>query len=187
MPTPHQRQQEILDFLEKRGNCSIQELSELLSVSAMTIHRDLDKLTGDGAVIKVHGGAMLRPVARAANFKSMCSMCRQSVRGQLVFSLQFNDEKEKEACCPHCGLMMLNMQNPILMLATDFLSGNKINALQAAYLVQPDLKTCCSPSVLSFSAREDAQRFQQGFGGALMSFSETRGFLSDSHALPDTI
>ncbi len=66
MSTAYQRQQKILDCLSERESCSIQELSELLSVSTMTIHRDLDKLADEGAVVKVHGGAILRPAAAPA-------------------------------------------------------------------------------------------------------------------------
>ncbi|MBT3314138.1 MAG: DeoR family transcriptional regulator [Anaerolineae bacterium] len=185
MSTAYQRQQKILDCLSERESCSIQELSELLSVSTMTIHRDLDKLADDGAVVKVHGGAILRPTtAPATEYASACPMCQQIVREQLAFVLQFDDESSKQACCPHCGLMMLNMQNPTLILATDFLHGNKVNALQATYLIKADLKTCCSPAVIAFASTEDAERFQQGFGGEMMNFSEAKSFLSSTHAPP---
>ena len=188
MSTAYQRQKRILDCLAEKDSCSIQELAELLDVSAMTIHRDLDKLAEDGEVVKVHGGAILRAsAAPAVAHASTCPMCQQSVREQLAFTLQFDDESSKQACCPHCGLMMLNMQNPTLILATDFLHGNKVNALQATYLIKPDLKTCCSPAVLAFASPDDAKRFQQGFGGETMSFSTAKAFLDSSHAPPKNI
>jgi hypothetical protein len=184
MTISHRRQQKILDCLNEEETCTIQELAELLSVSAMTIHRDLDKLADQGKVVKVHGGAMLRPDPSVESASSVCLMCKQGVREQLAFVLQFDDDGQKQACCPHCGLMMLNMQNPTLMLATDFLHGNKVNALQATYLIRPDLKTCCSPAVVAFASLDDAQRFQQGFGGEMMNFSEAKSFLSSTHAPP---
>ena len=151
MTSSHQRRQEILKHLAENESSSIQELAGLLSVSTMTIHRDLDKLAENGSVVKVHGGAILRPTtAPAVDHASICPMCQQSVREQLAFVLQFNDGSQKQACCPHCGLMMLSMQDPILILATDFLHGNKVNALQAIYVINPDLKTCCSPAVVVF-------------------------------------
>ncbi len=185
MTTAYQRQQKILNCLKEEEVCTIQKLAELLSVSAMTIHRDLGKLTEQGLTLKVHGGAMLRPSAPLLPDSSpTCLMCKQGIRGQLAFSLQFDDDEQKLACCPHCGLMMLNMQNPSRTLATDFLHGNKVNALQAIYLINPALKTCCSPAVISFATKDDAQRFQQGFGGELMNFSEARTFLNSTHTLP---
>jgi len=186
MASAHQRQQEILGSLAEKGSCTIQELADILSVSIMTTHRDLDKLAEQGAVIKVHGGAILsQDNQKRIDSTSTCLMCKQGVRAQLAFVLQFENDEQKHACCPHCGLMMSNMQNPALMLATDFLRGNKVNALQAIYLLKPDLNTCCSPSVLSFAEYRDAQRFQHGFGGELMNFSETRAFLSSTHAPPE--
>ena len=188
MPKTHQRQEQILACLKEKKSCTIQELAELLSVSTMTIHRDLDKLDEDGALLKVHGGAILRPhPKRRTESASACPMCQHSTRAQLAFVLQFENDEQKQACCPHCGLMMSNMQSPTLLLATDFLYGNKVNALQAIYLIKPDLKTCCSPAVISFSTHEDAERFQQGFGGELMGFSETRAFLTSTHAVPDMV
>lgn len=184
MTLAHQRQEKIAAHLSETETCTIQELAEEFSVSSMTIHRDLDKLSEQGEVIKVHGGVMLRPSPKATDAPSTCPMCQQGVREQLAFSLQFDDGSSKQACCPHCGLMMLNMDEPSLMLATDFLHGNKVNAVQAIYLVKPILKTCCSPAVISFELREDAQRFQQGFGGELMDFVAARDFLSSAHALP---
>lgn len=186
MKTAYLRRQEILSHLRKNDSGSTQELAELLSVSAMTIHRDLDRLAEDGEVVKVHGGAiLLRPTTPlASNHASTCPMCQQSVREQLAFVLQFNDKSQKQACCPHCGLMMMNMQSPALVLATDFLHGNKVNALQATYLIAPELKTCCSPAVIAFSSYEDAQHFQQGFGGEIASFLKTKDFLSSTHTPP---
>lgn len=183
MKTAYQRRQEIVEQLTQHETCSIQSLAALFSVSTMTIHRDLDKLVEDGLVLKTHGGAILKPDApSAASEGATCAMCQQPVREQLAFVLQFDEEHSKQACCPHCGLMMLNMQDPALVLATDFLHGNKVNALQATYLVKPELQTCCAPAVLAFASPDDAERFQQGFGGEMMGFSAAKDFLSSTHA-----
>ena len=52
-----QRQQLILREVRRRGSVRVSELSELLSVSDMTVRRDLDVLADSGLVEKVHGGA----------------------------------------------------------------------------------------------------------------------------------
>ena len=185
MTTAHQRRQEIVEQLTQHEACSIQELAALFSVSTMTIHRDLDKLVEDGLVLKTHGGAILKPdTPSTVSEGTACAMCQQPVREQLAFVLQFDEAHSQPACCPHCGLMMLNMQNPMLVLATDFLHGNKVNALQATYLVKPELQTCCAPAVLAFASADDAERFQQGFGGEMMGFTAAKDFLSSTHAPP---
>jgi DeoR/GlpR family transcriptional regulator of sugar metabolism len=55
-----QRQQVIVDEVKRRGAVRVAELTALLSVSDMTIRRDLDVLAGEGLLEKVHGGATAR-------------------------------------------------------------------------------------------------------------------------------
>jgi DeoR/GlpR family transcriptional regulator of sugar metabolism len=54
-----QRQARILDEVRRAGGVRVSELTTLLGVSDMTIRRDLDQLAADGAIQKVHGGAVL--------------------------------------------------------------------------------------------------------------------------------
>jgi DeoR/GlpR family transcriptional regulator of sugar metabolism len=54
-----QRQARILDEVRRAGGVRVSELTALLGVSDMTIRRDLDQLATDGAIQKVHGGAVL--------------------------------------------------------------------------------------------------------------------------------
>jgi len=55
-----QRQALILDEVRRSGGARVSDLTTLLSVSDMTIRRDLDQLAADGVIQKVHGGAVLR-------------------------------------------------------------------------------------------------------------------------------
>ncbi|MEJ7775106.1 MAG: DeoR/GlpR family DNA-binding transcription regulator [Nocardioidaceae bacterium] len=54
-----QRQTAILDSVRRQGAVRVSDLADELSVSEMTIRRDLDALAGNGLVDKVHGGATL--------------------------------------------------------------------------------------------------------------------------------
>ena len=53
------RRKQILEVLRAKGGVRLTELSEELSVSEMTIRRDLDSLQKDGLIERVHGGAVL--------------------------------------------------------------------------------------------------------------------------------
>lgn len=57
---PAHRRQKIIEILEKKDYAEISYLSQLFSVSEMTIRRDLEKLESDGQVIRVYGGAKLK-------------------------------------------------------------------------------------------------------------------------------
>src|SRR5687768_17124747 len=51
------RSRQITKLLAERGECSVEELSQVCGVSDMTIRRDLQKLADDGQVVRTHGGA----------------------------------------------------------------------------------------------------------------------------------
>jgi DeoR/GlpR family transcriptional regulator of sugar metabolism len=55
----HERAERIVERLRERGTVSAQELVRMLRVSAPTIRRDLERLEGEGALRRVHGGAFL--------------------------------------------------------------------------------------------------------------------------------
>jgi len=53
-----ERQKRVLEIIRQRNAVRVDELCEALSVSPATIRRDLEILEGDGAVRRVHGGAV---------------------------------------------------------------------------------------------------------------------------------
>src|SRR6185503_5997741 len=55
-----QRHLKILDEIRRTGAVRVQELTQALGVSDMTVRRDLHQLSKDGLIHKVHGGAILR-------------------------------------------------------------------------------------------------------------------------------
>lgn len=53
-----QRQEVILERLEKKGSITVTEIKELLKISESTIRRDITALHKEGKLIKVFGGAV---------------------------------------------------------------------------------------------------------------------------------
>lgn len=53
------RHQRVLEILQETGTASVAELGSRLSVTEMTIRRDLESLENDGALKRFHGGAKL--------------------------------------------------------------------------------------------------------------------------------
>ncbi len=173
--SPVERERQILDLVRKHGSVSIQELAEALSVSTMTIHRDLDRLENRGHIIKQHGRASL--VEETAR-EDLCAMCGKSNRGKRVFIIYLSNGEQKNACCAHCGLMLLTVAKGAWQSMTmDFLHGHMVSANQAIYLIGCDLTVCCVPTILTFGSRTEAERFQSGFGGKLASMDETIHYL----------
>ncbi len=62
---PASRRAQVAALVEERGEVTVTELVTSLGVSADTIRRDLDELATRGLVVRTHGGATHRQLARA--------------------------------------------------------------------------------------------------------------------------
>lgn len=178
---PTARQNQILQWLAEQQTLTIEELTARLNVSAMTIHRDLDALVQAGQVAKVHGGVTLA-AQHAHSAAQTCALCHVAVHDRSAFIIQVQDADPIIACCPHCGFHLLGDGPAVVsVLVKDFLYGRTLNAVQAHYLVDSTVHTCCLPGVLCFATRADAERFQKGFEGRLVDYAALRAHLSASH------
>ncbi len=177
MTTDIDREKKILELLQKQGSASIQELVEVFGVSNMTIHRDLNKLEKAGSIQKKHGGVSLVSQPPAED-PGHCAMCNKIISERTIFIVQLESGEQKRACCAHCGLMIQSQSKDVLQsLTADYLHGHIISANQAIYILGSDLAICCMPSVLSFGLRQDAEKFQKGFGGTIANIEETLQYL----------
>ena len=181
-----ERQNQIAELLAERGSVQVDDLVNLLGVSKMTVHRDLDALEADGRLRKVHGGAALPE----AGHSEECTFCHGSIPpdSRSKVTLHLADGTHHHACCPHCGLLALSALGSAVasVLVTDFLYGRVVNARSAAYVVNPALDICCAPTTLAFQARTDAERFQRGFGGQVLDLTEAVAALQNAMALTVT-
>jgi DeoR family fructose operon transcriptional repressor len=58
---PAVRRAQILERIQRDGGVSVADLARELTVSSITVHRDLEQLSRDGLVERVHGGARVIP------------------------------------------------------------------------------------------------------------------------------
>ncbi len=179
--SPGLRQAQILDWLRAEHLMQIDQIVERLGVSLMTVHRDLDQLVREGMAEKAHGSVRLPRERSAEAVTTICRLCGGSLPERTRVILQ-RGESVHSACCPHCGVLMLEQLGPdVISLASDFLYGRMVNMRQAVYLVNSEIAPCCLPGVLCFASARDAAQFQRGFGGDILSFDAVRQFLQDGH------
>ena len=57
---PAQRRERIVQFLQRHGAVTLQQLAQALEASVSTLRRDLDGLEAEGVLDRTHGGAILR-------------------------------------------------------------------------------------------------------------------------------
>lgn len=60
-PLSFERRQRILEIANERHPISVEELAAMFPVSAITIRRDLDRLSEERLLRRVHGGAVALP------------------------------------------------------------------------------------------------------------------------------
>jgi len=58
---PTERQQKILELLEQVGRVTVTDLSQMFTVSEVTIRADLQTLAARDLIVRTHGGAVLAP------------------------------------------------------------------------------------------------------------------------------
>lgn len=171
---PNVRQEQILKWLGESQSLSIEDLVNRLHVSVMTVHRDLDQLVRSGQVAKVHGGVMLdQPREQHQRAIQLCRACGIPAPERTMMIIQLPKSEPYHACCPHCGFFLLKeLSSNASVLAREFIYGRMVNASQAFYLAESSVTLCCQPSHLCFACIEDAQRFQQGFGGQILTYDD---------------
>lgn len=179
---PVERRGKIIEWLKAEPVLTIDELAGRLSISNMTVHRDLDVLSNRGLVEKVHGGVRLTIPQADLDGDDVCAMCHMPIGKRLYFVINVKDKTPISACCAHCGLLILSQQDHVVMaLLRDFIYGRIINVRQAFFVIGSQISLCCEPSVLAFATMPDAMSFSQGFGGEVMSFVQATQYLSESH------
>jgi DeoR family transcriptional regulator, copper-sensing transcriptional repressor len=168
------RQREILKLVEEKNNISIEDIRQTLGISQATAYREIQDLSQMGLVAKVPGG-----ISQLEQSSTRCVQCRGETNARTTFIIEQKDGKKLSACCSHCGMMALaNNSNVSTAMTVDFIYGKMLNVSQAWYVLNSAVVLCCSPSILSFSNREDATRFTQGFGGEVMDFTNAQKSLN---------
>lgn len=178
---PIERQNFIKKLLLKNKSMKISELSSSLSVSEMTIHRDLKPLVDEGFVIKTFGGVTLSEQIDQLTGNS-CIYCNQCVHDKLSFRLVLDHNDIEIACCGHCGLLRFHQIEVKVrqVMCQDFLRLTTLNAKKAYFVLETTLQLgCCQPQLLPFEHLEDAEKFVKGFKGRISSFDEALKFVLD--------
>ncbi|MDI6784492.1 MAG: nitrous oxide reductase accessory protein NosL [bacterium] len=128
-----------------------------------------------GIILVVVGLGYLRGSSASQPIQSyLCKSrgCNGVCNGSTQCIIQYWDGKKEYYCCPHCAfperIWKLGHGDQIRKVTVvDFGTGKTINAVGAYYLVDSNLHLCCSPSIVAFRTKLQAERFQQNYGGVI--------------------
>lgn len=120
---------------------------------------------------------------------AVCQICRRPMHRATSNLVTLDDGTEVELCCPRCGLHFQEGRTDVVSSrVTNFLTGERIAAQDATYVVGSSVHPCCSedeiladrsgieyertwdrclPSVIAFASEEDAGSFQAQHGGEI--------------------
>ncbi len=168
------RREKILEILKEKQEITVKELSNIFNVSEMTIYREIKELEKEGHIKRKHGSILLNTEKNKETISvSNCPICSKPITRAHPYKITVEDT-EIETCCEHCGLMMHKKleDKKVSALTYDFITENPVSALNAYYVVGSEAIPCCSPSVIPFASKSDAEKFAKGFGGKVMTFIE---------------
>ena len=180
------RKKKIIEILEKKGEVTVKELSNIFNVSEMTIYRDVKALEKEGFIKRKHGSILLNTSDNVDERTiKTCPICEKPITRTHPYKIVIDGKKAVEACCEHCGLMLHKKyeNQEVTAMTYDFITEKPVNVLDAYFVVGSSAIPCCSPSVIPFVSKEDAQKFQKGFGGEVLTFIEAYKQIIDRMSL----
>lgn len=122
-----QRHSLILGLLEERQVVTVKELTGVLESSEATVRRDLNKLSEQGKLLKVHGGAerckgsvaVLRPSLKGSSFRANVGKYVEQKRAIARRAVEL---------CEDGGSIIINGGSSTYMM-TEFLAAKQLNIL----------------------------------------------------------
>lgn len=119
---------------------------------------------------------ILAIVCYAAEMAAKCPLCGMNIAGNenTVYEITYTDGTVETYCCPHCGLYEHATKKDSVKSARArcFISGEWMDPAEATYVFNSSAVPACAPSWIAFGIKEEAEKFQKGFGGTLYSFKE---------------
>ncbi|MGB9767180.1 MAG: nitrous oxide reductase accessory protein NosL, partial [Sulfurihydrogenibium sp.] len=137
------------------------------------IYRDVRELEKEGEIKRKHGSIILNTIENKEQVAlKSCPVCSKPITRSHPYKIIIENTKVVEACCEHCGLMLHQRyaDKNVFALTFDFITEKTVNAFDAWYVVGSCAVPCCSPSVIPFICKEDAEKFAKGFGGKVLNF-----------------
>lgn len=112
----------------------------------------------------------------AMDMGEKCPLCGMNLAGNenTAYEITLTDGKVVTYCCPHCGLYdhAMNKDKVKSARAKDFISGDWMNPADMTFLFKSTAVPACAPSWIAFDKKEEAEKFQKGFGGTLYIFDK---------------
>ncbi len=124
---------------------------------------------------------------------STCDVCNRPTHEETFYRIHLESGETKNVCCPRCGLRFQEgREDVVLAEVTDFYTRRLVDAAVAYYVENSPVHFCshanvhedrsggqyqvawdrCLPSLIAFSSRQAAEKFQGENGGDIKNYQE---------------
>jgi nitrous oxide reductase accessory protein NosL len=118
---------------------------------------------------------LMSPILWSGEIKR-CQVCGMDVSKypHTKYVLTTTEGEELFTCGVQCGLTLhLRLKEKFKSaMTTDLLSNRSFDAQKGSYVYKSTVVTDMAPGFISFATRTNAEKFQKGFGGKVVTYQE---------------
>ncbi len=186
------QKERVLELVKSGKSDNVAGISGILNISKMSVYRYIRTLIQEKKISKTFNklypysdthSASKRGIAgeNGATVSlpvSKCGICSKQITDErLKVAVTYKDGEKQDFCCAHCAVMAavhtISDPNSVSsIMGRDFIYGNPLDLRNAFLLLKTEVIPCCSPPILVFARKDDAEKFKKGFGGEIRSFDE---------------
>jgi nitrous oxide reductase accessory protein NosL len=105
-----------------------------------------------------------------------CSICGMDLSKytHVKYVVTLTDGKTQTTCGVQCGLtLQIRLGNKFKSaVATDLITHKEVEAKKAFYVYKSSVITDMGPGFIAFAIKTNAEKFQKGFGGEVLTYQE---------------
>ncbi len=185
------RHTKILEMLTENDKIDVNELSNALNVSTVTIRKDLDKLESDGLVKRRHGYATLHSLDNLDNRLAYHYDIKQKIAKLACDDIQDGESVmiESGSCCALLALELSKQKNDITIITNsayiaDYVRKSpKIKIILLGGDYQKEAQVVVGPITRKCAENFFVDKFFIGADG----FSESTGFTGNDYMRAETV
>jgi nitrous oxide reductase accessory protein NosL len=118
---------------------------------------------------------LMSPIAWSGEIKR-CQVCGMDISKypHTRYVVTTKEGEEFSTCGVQCGLTLhLRLKEKFKSAtATDLLSNRSVDAQKAFFIYKSTVITDMAPGFIAFATKTNAEKFQKGFGGQVVSYQE---------------